>query len=83
MSNFTTTFSPTLILDDKNCSRLDFSCINNALENNNSSIGQLFAVIAAAFVWFLYLTYYNSRLLGYLLSHLSNYFIPNGMLKFI
>ena len=47
-----------------------------------SSIGWLFLSIIASILWIVYLTYYNSRVIGVIVSKISNKFLSKGYIKF-
>lgn len=55
--------------------KLDFGCIDDTLKNDQSSLLQLVAVTLVSGVWILYLTFYNSRIIGLILSRIINHFL--------
>nr|XP_039251251.1 transmembrane protein KIAA1109-like isoform X2 [Styela clava] len=60
---------------------VNFECIDKGLRQSNSSLLQLFLVVAVSMLWIIYITYYNSRLIGFILTKLLNQFIKDGHFK--
>lgn len=61
-----------------NCSdptdRLNLQCINDDLKERNSSVLIVFIVTILSGLWGVYLTYYNSRFIGFVLTKVINQF---------
>lgn len=79
MNNSTTSYiSTTAKPCDSIVNRVNFECIGEELNNGNSSLLQFLTVLPCCFFWFIYLAYYNSRLLGFILQKIICYFTPKG-----
>ena len=67
-----------------NCSdlnnRLDLSCIDTSLKNNQSSLVQLIFVVFLSGIWVIYLIFFNSRCIGFILSKIIDNFIKGKFL---
>lgn len=53
----------------------DWKCIDRDLKLSDSSIEQFLAVAALSALWIIYLTFFNSRVLGIILTKILNAFI--------
>nr|CAB3258643.1 uncharacterized protein KIAA1109 [Phallusia mammillata] len=67
-------FSNTTVTAANCTDRLNLNCINSDLEDLQSSLLQLFLVTAVSGIWLLYLTFFHSRLIGFVLTKVINQF---------
>ena len=61
----------------RNCTdsnKLDLLCIDSDLKNDQSSLLQLLAVTLVSGAWMVYLTFFNSRVVGLIICKLINHF---------